>query len=147
MKVSFSSQKGVVTPNSVYLSHNNPSTVYLRSDGLGSSILSATSSIADSNTLQFSYVFPWLFLLAAVIGGLTGSLAKYFLAGDEKGSAVKPIIGGILIGIIGAVAWYGLGVNLLGAKLSPALNALAVFALSALCAYFGIGLIKMDGKA
>lgn len=147
VKVSFSTQKGTVTPNDVYLSYNNPATVYLRSDGLGNSILSATSSIADSNVLQFRYVFPWLFLLAAIIGGLIGSLAKYFLGKDEKGSAIKPIIGGILIGLIGAAAWYGLGVNLLGVSLSPALNAFAVLALSALSAYFGISLIKMDGKA
>ncbi len=146
VKVNFSTQKGTVTPNSVYVKYNSPSTVYLRSDGIGSSKLSATSTIANSNELQFTYAFPWLFLLAAIAGGLAGSLAKYFFGAGEKQSWVKPVIGGILIGIIGATAYYGLGVNLLGINLSAGLNALAVFALSALCAYFGISMIKLDGK-
>jgi hypothetical protein len=51
-----------------------------------------------------------------------------------------------LIGIIGAIAYYGLGVNLLGISLSAGLNELAVLALSALCAYFGISVIRLDGK-
>jgi len=144
--VNFSTQKGAVTPNSVALRYNKPTTIYLRSDGLGSSKLSATSTVADSNELIFTYVFPWLFLLAAIAGGLIGSLAKYLLAVENKGSMLKPLIGGILIGIIGAVAYYGLGVNLLGISLSAGLNALAVFALSALSAYFGISLIKLDKK-
>lgn len=146
VKVSLTAEKGTVTPNSVDVSYNNPATVYLRSEGTGNSKLSATSSVGNSNDLHFRYVFPWLFLLASILGGLTGSLAKYFLSVKEKDSPVKPIIGGILIGFIGAVAYYGLGVSLLGISLSAGLNALAVLALSALCAYFGISLLKLDGK-
>ena len=145
-QVSFSSQKGSVTPNSVYVHYNKPATVYLRSEGIGNSKLSATSNTIKIYDLNFRYVFPWLFLLASILGGLLGSLAKYLLAVPDKKSSVKPIIGGILIGFIGAIAYYGLGVNLLGISLSAGLNELAVLALSALCAYFGISLIKLDGK-
>ena len=144
--VSFSAEKGSVSPNSLYVYYDKPATVYLRSDRLGESKLSATSAIGSSNDLEFHYSFPWLFLLASILGGLIGSLAKYFTGSEEKKSWVKPVIGGILIGFIGAIAWYGLGVNLLGVNLSAGLNAIAVLALSALCAYFGISLIKMDGK-
>lgn len=145
--VNFSTQKGVVTPNSISVHYNKPSTVYLRSDGLGHSNLSAiTSSFPNSNVLIFKYAFPWLFLLAAIGGGLVGSVAKYLIAVKNNQSMLKPIVGGILIGIIGAVAYYGLGINLLGVSLSPALNALAVFALSGLCAYFGISLLKPGGN-
>ncbi|MGH2648360.1 MAG: GlsB/YeaQ/YmgE family stress response membrane protein [Ginsengibacter sp.] len=144
--VNFSTQKGTVTPNSIYVSYNNPQTIYLRSDGMGASKFSATSSVGDSNDLIFQYTFPWLFLLASILGGLIGSLAKYFMGGTENKSWIKPVITGILIGFIGAIAWYGLGVNLLGVSLSPTLNAFAVLALSALCAYFGISLIKLNGK-
>jgi hypothetical protein len=146
LQVNFSSQKGTVTSNSVYVHYNRPATVYLRSEGIGNSKLSATSNTIKIYELNFRYVFPWLFLLASILGGLLGSLAKYFLAVPDKKSSVKPIIGGILIGFIGAIAYYGLGVNLLGISLSAGLNELAVLALSALCAYFGISLIKLDGK-
>jgi hypothetical protein len=145
VKVNFSAEKGTVTPNSVNVSYNKPATVYLRSEGIGKSKLSAISSSVKSTELNFKFAFPWLFLLASILGGLTGSLAKY-LHLKKKGSAIKPIIGGILIGFIGAVAYYGLGVNLLGVRLSAGLNEIAVLALSALCAYFGISLLKLDSK-
>ena len=145
--VNFSPQKGVVTPNSITVHFNKPATVYLRSDGMGISQLSATSSIfPNSNVLIFQYTFPWLFLLAAIGGGLVGSVAKYLTAPNNNTSVLKSVAGGILIGIIGAVAYYGLGINLLGLSISPALNALAVFALSGLCAYFGISLLKPKGN-
>jgi hypothetical protein len=145
--VKFSPLKGVVTPNSISVHYNTPATVYLRSDGLGNSNLSATTSIyPNSNLLIFKYTFPWLFLLAAIGGGLVGSVAKYLIVAKNNQSVLKPIAGGILIGIIGAVAYYGLGINLLGVSLSPALNALAVFALGGLCAYFGISLLKPGGN-
>lgn len=144
--VSFSSEKGTVTPNSVYVAYNKSVTIYLRSEGIGNSKLSAISNSVKSNELNFRYVFPWLFLLASILGGLLGSLAKHFLAVKEKKSSIKPIIGGVLIGLIGAIAYYGLGVSLLGISLSTGLNELAVLALSALCAYFGISIIKLDGK-
>ena len=145
--VSFIAGKGTVTPLTLSMTYNKPATVYLRSEGIGNSKLSATSNITgNSNELNFKFVFPWFFLLASILGGLIGSLAKYFLNVKEKGSAVKPITGGILIGLIGAAAYYGLGVNLLGISLSAGANELAVLALSALCAYFGISLIKLDGK-
>ena len=143
--VSLSASKGTVSPNPVYLRYNNTATVYLRSDGMGKSKLSAISGSTNSNDLNFRFTFPLLFLLASLLGGLIGSLAKYFLSTGEKGSARNPIIGGILIGLIGAVAYYGLGVNLLGIHLSAGLNALAVFALSSLCAYAGISIIRLDG--
>jgi hypothetical protein len=145
VKVNFSAEKGAVTPNSVYVSYNKPATVYLRSEGTGSSKLSATSSSVKSTELKFKFIFPWLFLLASILGGVTGSLAKY-LTLKKKGSAIKPIAGGVLIGFIGAIAYYGLGVNLLGVSLSAGLNEIAVLALSALSAYFGISLIKLDSK-
>jgi uncharacterized membrane protein YjjP (DUF1212 family) len=99
-----------------------------------------------SNDLNFRFAFPWFFLLASILGGLTGSLAKYYITVKGKKSWKKPVIGGILIGFIGAIAYYSLGVNLLGISMSAGLNEIAVLALSALCAYFGIGLLKLDGK-
>ena len=141
--VNFSTEKGVVTPNAIAVHFNKPATVYLRSDGMGISRLSATSAnFQDSNVLIFKYTFPWLFLLTAIGGGLLGSVAKYLTGAKNNSSVLKPVAAGILIGIIGAVAYYGLGINLLGVSLSPALNALAVFALSGLCAYFGISLFR-----
>ena len=140
--VNFTVGKGTVTPNSVTMSYNSPSTIYLTSEGTGDTQLSASSSNIRSNNLPFRYVFPFVFLLASILGGLTGGFAKYYLSQKRKKFSWKPIIGGILIGLIGAVAYYALGVNLLGLNFSAELNELAVFGLSALCTYFGISASK-----
>lgn len=140
--VSFSPEKGSINPKSLYVKYNQLATFSLRSDKLGDYKISAQSSIGDSNVITFHYSFPWLFLLSSLLGGLIGSIGKYLTDKDEKRSWLKPVIGGVLIGFIGAIAWYGLSVNLLSIKLSAGLNTLAVLALSALCAFFGISLMK-----
>ncbi len=146
VKVTFSVEKGTINPNSVYVSYNSPSTVFLNSEGIGDTRLSASSSNLRSNDLNFAYVFPWVFLFASILGGLIGSLAKYYLNQEIKKFSLKPIIGGILIGFIGAVAYYVLGVNLLGISISAGFNELAVFGFSGLCAYFGISLLNQVGN-
>jgi hypothetical protein len=146
VKVDFSVAKGSVKPNSIYVSYNKPSTIYLTSEGTGDAVLSAATNSVRSNNLHFTYKFPWPFLLFSILGGLIGGLAKYYLKQGRKKFSFKPIIGGILIGFIGAVAYYALGVNLLGVSISAGLNELAVLGFSALCTYFGISLLKLDGK-
>lgn len=73
-----------------------------------------------------------------MLGGLMGGLVKHFFSSDKKGFPTKLVIGGIFIGFIVAVAYYFLGVNLIGLKLSAGLNEIAVLGISALGAYFGI---------
>jgi hypothetical protein len=45
-----------------------------------------------------------------------------------------------------AAAYYGLGISVIGIKISALVNEIAVFALSALGAIFGITLPKPDSK-
>lgn len=146
VKVSFSTEKGTVTPNSVYVNYNKTTTVYLRSEGTGNSKLSATSATTESNELIFSFTFPWLFLLATVIGGIIGSFIKYYSNAGEKKLSAKLFIGGILTGFVGAAAYYVLGINLLGLSLSATFNEIAVLVISALFAYLGIRVLKLENK-
>ena len=139
VKVIFNPGKGTIEPEFLYVQYNKPETVYLRSEGTGDCKLTATAAAITSNELNVKFIFPWLFLGAALFGGIAGSFAKYL---KEKESTTKLIVAAILAGIIGAAAYYGLGVNLLGISLAAGLNELAVFALSALCAYFGLSLGK-----
>lgn len=139
VKVNFSVEKGTVHPTSMYISYNKPATIYLTSEGTGQARLTASSFDTTSNDLYFDYVFPFIFLLSSLAGGLAGAMAKYYLnATGKRKFAMKPIAGGILVGILGAVAYYALGINLLGFKMSAGLNELAVFGFSGLCSYFGI---------
>src|SRR5437764_9574613 len=105
MTVSLSVSKGTVTPAALTLKYNTPQTVYLTSEGTGKTLISAKSSNLESNDLHLSYSFPWYFLLASILGGLLGGFLKYF-TGRRKNFSMRPIIGGVLAGLVGAMAYY-----------------------------------------
>lgn len=138
LKVNFTASKGTMTPNALYVKYNAPATVYLRSANSGDCIVSAHTSNMNSNNLVFTYTFPWVFLLASVLGGLIGAFARYYFNAGEKKFSMRPIIGGVLVGFIVAAAYYALGINLIGLDFSAELNEVTVLALSALGAYIGI---------
>ena len=141
--VAVTASKGTVEPNAVTLRYNSPQTIYLTSEGTGKILISAKSSNLESNDLHLSYDFPWYFLLAAILGGLLGGFANYY-AGRKKEFSLRPIIGGILAGLVGCLAYYALGITLLNFKLTAEMNEFAVLALSALFAYFGIPKTKSN---
>lgn len=138
VKINFTVAKGVVKPASFYLNYNKPSTIYLRSEGIGNAMLMATSNNLQSNALTFTYVFPWMFLLASLPGGLLGGLTKYYLFIQAKKFSAKPVVGGIVIGLICAIAYYVLGINLIGVNMIAEFNEFAVLGISALGTWFGI---------
>jgi len=140
--VNISSSKGTVTPASVELAYNQPAIIYLRSEGLGTASLTATSSGEQSNTLQISYFFPWLFLLFSVAGGFLGGTAKYFTLKDKPTSFLATTAGSLSIGLLGAVAYFVLGINLLNIEFSSTFNEFAVFGISAMIAFFGVRKLK-----
>jgi len=144
--VNISSSKGSVTPNSVELSYNSPAIVYLRSEGLGNASITATTSGTQSNTLQINYIFPWLFLLFSIAGGFLGGTAKYFTLKEKPKSFLATTAGSLSIGLLGALAYFVLGINLLNIEFSSTFNEFAVFGISALIAFFGIRKFKTTAE-
>jgi hypothetical protein len=142
VKVTFSSEKGTVTPNPLIMRYNETATVHVRSEGMGNSKLTATATSIRSNDLTLNFSFPLYFLLATIAGGLAGSYIRNYSKSGKKKITAKFLTVGIVTGIIGAAAYYVLGVNLLGLSFSAGFNEMAVFAISALFAYFGIALLK-----
>jgi len=108
---------------------------------LGKSKITASTSQSNSNALVFDFNFPLYFLLALLFGGLLGWFVNFFTS-DKKKSLQKIVIVGILTGLIVAAVYYGLGISLIGIKISAILNEIAVFALSALGAIVGISSLK-----
>lgn len=137
VRVSFTVDKGTVTPNPLTMKYNQAAIIKLRSEGQGEVKITAKSAHATSNEVTMSYSFPWLFTIASVLGGLTGGSIKFYFMGKRRKYA-KPILGSILIGIIGAISYYALGLNLLEFHTSATFNEVAVLGFSALCAFFGI---------
>ena len=144
--VTVSSSKGSVTPSTVELSYNQPTVVLLRSEGLGSASITASTAGISSNTLQIAYTFPWLFLLFSIAGGFVGGTAKYFSLKEKPKSFITTTIGSLSIGLLGAVAYFVLGINLLEIEISSTFNEFAVFGISALIAFFGIRKLKRESE-
>lgn len=130
--------RGSVSEDSITLKLNETRTVYVQSAGTGPATLTAYYANQPSNVITFDYQFPWMFILFALGGGLLGGLTKFYVGTDNKKFSFKPIVGGILVGLIGAIAYYTLGINLLGIDFSATVNEFAILGLSALVAYFGI---------
>ena len=146
VSVTFIPEKGTVSPNPLKMRYNETATAYLRSEGMGKSLLTATANSIKSNPLPFTYTFPLPFLLATILGGLAGSFIKQNSKSTRKKITSKVILVGIVTGFIGAAAYYVLGINLLGLSFSAGFNEIAVFVISALFAYFGILVIKPGTK-
>jgi len=137
--VGLATDKGTLSPNPVRMKYNQPAIVMLRTEGTGEAMVSAKSTRAASNVVVFHYSFPWIFILASIVGGLVGGLVKFYFFSNKK-KVLKPVVGSILIGILGAAAYFVLGINVLHVQASHNFSEFAVFGFSGLCAVFGIRL-------
>ncbi|MBT1710718.1 hypothetical protein KK062_20930 [Fulvivirgaceae bacterium PWU5] len=134
-KVILQAERGTITPSAIEVKYNEPVTVMLRSEGIGDVTISVEDNTQRSE-ITVAYTFPWVFLVAALGGGLFGALLT-FLKGGKKFS-LKPFLYAALIGLLCAAAYYVLGLNLLDLKVSEAFNEVAVGTFSALGAFFGV---------
>jgi hypothetical protein len=125
------------------LSDDKSREVTLRSEGLGKITLRIMNPNYRSNTISVKAVFPWLFLLLAVLGGAIGSLG-HNLPGRKKIRPRALAYGGI-IGLIAAVAYWGLGIMLVGISVKTSgLSEAMVFGLGLLAGYFGLVGMKKE---
>lgn len=131
------SSSGIIEPSSFKLAYNEIKTVKLRSEGLDSiNIQASTSSsevaIQDSNVIVIHQKFPFTFLVFSLIGGLIGALIRFGFQ-RSKEYPWKLFMAGILIGFLGAVIYYVLGISFFKVEMSSAMNEFAVLGFSALC--------------
>ncbi|TBW28682.1 hypothetical protein [Gramella sp. KN1008] len=131
------SSSGIIEPSSFKLAYNEIKTVKLRSEGLDSiNIQASTSSsevaIQDSNVIVIQQKFPFTFLIFSLIGGLIGALIRFGFQ-RSKEYPWKLFMAGILMGFLGAVLYYVLGINFFKMEMSNVFNEFAVLGFSALC--------------
>ena len=112
----------------------------LRSAGLGSAMIAAGAPGFSTAAIEVDFIFPWIFLLAALLGGAFGGIGS--AVHDGKGleaARSRTLLKGVFAGLLAALAWYALGISLLQLDLGvPRFNEFAVFTLAALAGYFGI---------
>lgn len=130
-------EKGYFEPDHVVLRAGEVSTVILRSEKFGETVIIATAPNLLSNTEMVFFVFPWSFLLFSIAGAVIGSLI-YVLRSKRKGFNTKSFIVGILLGFTVSVSYWALGLDLLNMNLEIGyLNEFAVISLSILGGLLG----------
>jgi hypothetical protein len=109
----------------------------LRSGGTGNATVSVFNTSYVSNTIDIEYVFPWMFLLFSLGGGIIGSLVKVLM--KKRPFTAKPLIIGALAGFIVALCYWALGLKILDISIDVSyFNEFAVLALSILGGYIGL---------
>jgi hypothetical protein len=134
IQVSVDATLGTVKPNIQYIKFNEIAKFNIRSENLG---YAEVEVVSNFETLKVSifYKFPWLYLVLPMIGGILGASAKTY---DEKPIKLKKLLVGAILGLIGAIAWYALGINLIGIEMNALLNELAAFGIGATLALLGV---------
>ncbi|MBK7027988.1 MAG: hypothetical protein IPH45_01705 [Bacteroidales bacterium] len=123
---------------------DQPTIVNLRSESIGNIEIKAVNQKYRSNVLELKAVFPWLFLLLALLGGLIGALGKNLLGKNKV--RFRPLAMGSILGLIAAVAYWGLGIVLIGFSIETrGFNEAMVMGLGLLAGYFGFSVGKTSG--
>jgi hypothetical protein len=131
------SSTGTIKNPDLVLTNSNPDDVLLRSESYGKIDIGVANTTYISNSISVTAIFPWLFLILAILGGLIGGIGKK-LKGKGK-VTLRVVVFSCIIGLIVAAVYYGLGINLLNFSFEDrGYNEAIVFGLGLLAGYFGI---------
>jgi len=119
-------------PGPVQLDQHGVGTTHLRSTLIGTAQVTTASSNVVNSTAVVRFAWPWVLLVAALVGGALGRLVKRLSAkGRRRPAWMTDLILGSVAGLVATVAWA------VGVYLVPALPT----ALSGAAAYFVIGFV------
>jgi hypothetical protein len=130
ISLTLTTNRGKIEPINIKTNEDGIATSNLRSISLGSAQVRVDSPRFISIEREVRFRFPWLFLVAAILGGLIGSIPKM---GKFR---LKKVTIGIALGILGGVG-YAVGVNVLGFEPSVTIGEAVTFFISGICAYVG----------
>jgi hypothetical protein len=133
--------EGGLDSSRIALDESGSAETRIRSEGIGGATVEVGGPGLSTASVDIDFIFPWIFLVAALLGGVFGGLAAaaHGRKGRRKVRWGEHAVKGVFAGAIAALAWYALGISLLQFDLGMArFNELAVFTLAALAGYFGI---------
>jgi len=140
LSVDLSSDRGWIDPAPVSLDASGLASATIRSVTTGTATLHAASiaSLAPGE-VSVTFLFPWLFLGAALLGGGAGGLIRRARAApaERRSLWMDLLVLGILVGLVIACA-YSVGINLLPFQPTAHAGEALVFVLAALGAIFGV---------
>ncbi len=108
----------------------------VRSSGLGKITVKATVG-AMTATTELTQRFPTGPLIAAILGGALGGLARRWVKNARKRSAARNVLEGVVVGLVAFVAAV-LGVGYLNLPAAIAATEAGAFLTSVLCGFIGV---------
>ncbi len=112
--------------------------ISIRSGGIKSDTInfSVSESFITPEKLDIEYIFPWTFIISALIGAILGTIPR--LLRSKKKFSVRPLIVGIITGFFAAFLYWAIGLNVFNFELNiEIMNEVAVVAVSFLGGYIG----------
>ena len=145
--VILSVDRGSLEANQIFVSRGG-GVVKLRSAGLGPATVTARAPGWLPVQTTINYQWPLVFLTAALLGGALGGVVASVQGRRRSRSTVLRFVSrGILVGLVVCVVYFGIGINLLQFQVDVRFfNEIAVFALAALAAMFGIPAVSALNK-
>ncbi len=135
--VNLRATSGFLEKTRVPLDENGNATVSIRSDQLGTAVITATTPGYQRAETQIAFRFPYTTLMASLLGGLVGAGIRVFARAGLTGKRVVfALLGGVLVGTL-IFALYAVGVNVLPVTPTVTVGAVLVFAISGLGAFLG----------
>jgi hypothetical protein len=129
---------------SAYAGRGSPAVTTIQSRGVGRDTLRVVGPHYVIGTQAVIYYAPpWLFLLAAILGGIVGTLVRDIPRKShppdrpmDRGRIARNIVAGVLAGLLVAVA-YAIGVNLLPISVTGPPVEAVIFVVSGIGAFLG----------
>ncbi len=134
-----SARHGAPDPSVVSLAGGETGRSAIRSSGVGRDTVTATSGPLRSVPLELVYSWPLLFLVAALLGGIVGSVmdCEAIRRRGTPASRRAFIVSGLAAGLFAAVAMV-IGVNVTGVDIPETSGEAVVFVVAALGTVLGL---------
>ena len=140
--VKLSTDRGSLDPDTVVVGSGMITTVSWRTEGLGLATIQAHALGADDGRGTVNFIFPFVFLIAALLGGAVGAALRALQgSASSERSKLESIGIGMLGGVVAAILYYAVGVSILKVDVKvPFFNEAAVFSLGVLAGLLGLKL-------
>lgn len=141
-QVQLSTDGGIITPTELTLSAAGTGAASIRSVSTKKATITVSGQGFTEASAPVEFLFPAQFLAAGILGGLAGGALR--LGVPRRGGSRRALAKLGLAVICGAIvfALYALGANVIGFQLPGRAGELVVFAVAALGALGGVGLLK-----